>query len=153
MHHQDDEDLYEEKRLAQKKFADDIEAVGKGTTKMDCWKLIAILSRVKNTALAAFSKPDGHDKEEWKMISMAVDSGAFTNVIDPSALPAYEVKATPESQRGEKSHSATGEEIPNMGEMKVPMVTREMSLRSMRFNAAPVTKPLGSVKCMTRTGI
>lgn len=84
------------------------------------------------------------------MLSIAVDSGACQSVIDPEDVPEYEVTETAESRRGDNFNSATGEEIPNLGELKIPMVTREMSIRSMRFAAAPVKKPLGSVKSMNK---
>jgi hypothetical protein len=42
--------------------------------------------------------------------------------------------------------SATGEPIPNLGELKVPMLTREHTSRGMLFTGAPVSKPLASVK-------
>ena len=84
------------------------------------------------------------------MLSIVVDSGACQSVMDPEDVPDYEVTETAESRRGDNFNSATGEEIPNLGELKIPMVTREMSIRSMRFAAAPVTKPLGSVKSMNK---
>ena len=48
--------------------------------------------------------------------------------------------------------SATGEEIPNLGELKIPMLTREDTMRHMTFCAAPVAKPLASVKKMVLAG-
>ena len=44
--------------------------------------------------------------------------------------------------------SASGDTIPNYGELTVPMLTRESTTRAMRFQAAGVAKPLGSVKRM-----
>ena len=104
---------------------------------------------MKKQALAPCTKAESK-KGEWKMLSIAVDSGACQSVMDPEDVPDYEVTETAESRRGENFNSATGEEIPNLGEIKIPMVTREMSIRSMRFAAAPVTKPLGSVKSMNK---
>ena len=48
--------------------------------------------------------------------------------------------------------SATGEPIPNLGEQRLPLLTQEGSLRSMRFQACPVAKALGSVKRMCSSG-
>ena len=48
--------------------------------------------------------------------------------------------------------SATGEPIPNLGEQRLPLATIEGSLRAMTFQAAPVAKPLGSVKKMCQAG-
>ena len=44
--------------------------------------------------------------------------------------------------------SATNQPIPNLGEQKLPLVTGEGTLRGMTFQAAPVSKALGSVKRM-----
>ena len=48
--------------------------------------------------------------------------------------------------------SATGEPIPNLGEQRLPLATIKGSLRAMTFQAAPVAKPLGSVKKMCQAG-
>ena len=82
---------------------------------------------------------------------MAVDSGACDRVADPTQLPC-EVCETAASKAGSNFASATGEPIPNMGEMKVPLMTREGTCRSMRVTAAPVTKPLASVKKICQAG-
>ena len=87
----------------------------------------------------------------WTRMSMAVDSGACDNVADPDQLPCF-VMETEASRAGANFASATGEPIPNMGEMIVPMLTREGSLRSMRIQAAPVTKPLASVMKIVKAG-
>ena len=60
-------------------------------------------------------------------MSLAVDSGACDNVIDPKDVSAYEedVKETEASRNNENFLAANGEEIPNFGELKVPAVTRE----------------------------
>ena len=50
------------------------------------------------------------------------------------------------------SVSNTGEPIPNLGEQRLPLTTEEGSLRAMTFQAAPVAKPLGSVKKICQAG-
>ena len=84
------------------------------------------------------------------MISIAVDSGACDNVISPEELPAYSdmITETRASKNGEDFVSASGDVIPNYGELRIPMVTRENTTRGMIFQAAGVAKPLGSVKKM-----
>ena len=93
-------------------------------------------------------------KGKWKCISVAVDSGACDNVIPPEELPSYEnrVVETKASRNGENFVSASDDVIPNYGELKVPVVTREMTTRGMIFQAAGVAKPLGSVKKMLQAG-
>ena len=94
------------------------------------------------------------DKSKWKCISIAVDSGACDNVIPPQELPGYEdrIGDTPASRNGDDFVSASGDTIPNYGELKVPVVTRELTARGMTFQAAGVAKPLGSVKRMLQAG-
>jgi hypothetical protein len=53
---------------------------------------------------------------------------------------------------GVKYASATGEEIPNLGEITIPMVTMEGSRRKMKMQAAEVSKPLASVKRICEAG-
>ena len=48
--------------------------------------------------------------------------------------------------------AASGDAIPNLGGMSVPVVTREFSRRMMSITAAPVTKPLVSVKQLNSLG-
>ena len=48
--------------------------------------------------------------------------------------------------------SASGDPIPNLGEQVLPLLTEEETLRTMKFNACPVTKALGSVKRMCDAG-
>ena len=57
---------------------------------------------------------------------MAIDSGACESVIDAeSEVPEYEVKETSASRNGLEYASATGEEIPNLGEVVLPFFTKE----------------------------
>ena len=93
------------------------------------------------------------EQRGWKKISMAIDSGACENVIDASEeVPDYEVKEGKASKMGVKYASATGEEIPNLGEVMLPMVTIEGSRRSMKMQAAEVSRPLASVKRICEAG-
>ena len=48
--------------------------------------------------------------------------------------------------------SATGQPIHNLGEQRLQLITTEGTLRSMTFQAAPVAKPLGSVKKKCTSG-
>ena len=83
---------------------------------------------------------------------MAVDSGACATVADPDDLPNYPVVETPQSKAGEAFAAASGDPIPNLGSMKIPIVTRELTQRLMSVTAAPVLKPLMSVKQLCKTG-
>ena len=93
---------------------------------------------VKNDTIA----PCTQKAEEWKKVSLAVDSGACESVIDAeSEVPGYEIVETKASKSGLTYASATGEEIPNLGEVLLPMVTKENTKRSMRMQAAEVSRP------------
>ena len=54
--------------------------------------------------------------------------------------------------KGEHFVSATGEEIPNYGQVSLLVITREKSLKSITFQAAGVAKPLLSVEQLGEAG-
>jgi hypothetical protein len=110
---------------------------------------VDLLTRLREMSIRSCSS--GDKKKEWCLMSMAVDSGACDNVADPEQLPCA-VRETEASRAGSNFASATGEPIPNMGEMMVPMLTREGTMRNMRITAAPVTKPLASVMKIVEAG-
>ena len=118
----------------------------KATKKLQILQRMATLSKT----VAACGEP----KKKWKCLSVAVDSGACDNVIDPKDVGEYEefVKDTEASLNHENFLAANGEEIPNFGEVKVPVITREKTLRGITFQAAGVAKGLLSVEKMNETG-
>ena len=89
---------------------------------------------------------------KWRRIEIAVDSGACESVVDPDELPDHSVKETKASKSDDEFVSATADPIPSMGEMNIVMKTREATMRAMTFTAAPVAKPLGSVKRICQAG-
>ena len=95
---------------------------------------------------------DQHEGKLWRKISMAIDSGAAETVIPHTLVTEYPIVETERSRSGACYASATGEPIPNLGEQKLPMATEEGSMRAMTFQAAPVAKPLGSVKRICQAG-
>ena len=114
---------------------------------------VATVTRMKESAaINACGKAIDDGSHGWTRMSMAVDSGACESVINPEDAPGHDVKETPESRRGENFASATGEAIPNLGIMQLPVVLREMSMRSLSMCAAPVTRPLCSVKKICKAG-
>ena len=94
----------------------------------------------------------GVTADGWQLMSMAVDSGAAETVIPHRLVSQHPIKDTHASRAGMCYSSATGEPIPNLGEQKLPLLTMENTLRGMTFQAAPVSKPLGSVKRMCASG-
>ena len=86
------------------------------------------------------------NKIGWKKVSLAIDSGACDNVIDAEELLLdYKVHQTTASTSNMKYASATGEEISNLGEVMLPMITFEGTKKKMRVQAAAVSRPLASV--------
>lgn len=97
---------------------------------------------------------NGKEEERWRRLAIAVDSGACASVMSPEELPEYKdaIMETKGSRDGDDFVGASGEVIPNYGELKVPLITREQTTRGMTFTAAGVAKPLASVKRMTMEG-
>ena len=88
----------------------------------------------------------------WQYLSLTVDSGAAETVIPHMLAQDHPIHETQASRSGLNYASATGDPIPNLGEQKLPLLTQEGSLRAMTFQAAPVDRPLGSVKRMCSSG-
>ena len=88
----------------------------------------------------------------WQLLSVAIDSGAAETVIPHRLVGQHPVRATESSRNGMCYASATGQPIPNLGEQCLPLITQVGTLRGMTFQAAPVSKALGSVKRMCSSG-
>ena len=97
-------------------------------------------------------RDDRQQQQVWKKMSVAIDSGAAGTVMPHTMVTEYPVIETDKSRSGACYSSATGEPIPNLGEQRLPLSTEEGSLRAMMFQAAPVAKPLGSVKRIRQAG-
>ena len=98
------------------------------------------------------SKQTSQDTGGWQLLSIIIDSGAAETVIPYKQIKGYKVQETEDSKEGRCYTSATGDPIPNMGEQVLPLQTLEGTLRSMRFQAAPVERPLGSVMRICAAG-
>ena len=114
--------------------------------------LIAVLTKAKESSVGACGKSAGTEASTWRRIAIAVDSGACDNVISPDDVPEQKVMESSGSKKGENFYSATGEPIPNLGDIKLPMIMREGTSRGMLMKAAPVSKPLASVKKICQAG-
>jgi hypothetical protein len=88
----------------------------------------------------------------WTKISAIVDSGAVEHVLPERWLPSIQMEASPGSKAGKKYLSATGQEIPNLGQKALTGKTREGQTRGIIFQVAPVRKPLMSVAKMNEAG-
>ena len=88
----------------------------------------------------------------WQLLSIIIDSGAAETAIPHKLIKGYKNEETKDSRGGLCYASATGDPIPNLGEQVLPLETAEGTWRSMRFQAAPVERPLGSVKITCQAG-
>jgi len=118
----------------------------------DLKNLVAILTKAKENSVGVIGKSSGNEASTWRRIAIAVDSGACDNVISPDDVPEQQVMESSASKKGENFYSATGEPIPNLGDIKLPMIMREGTSRGMLMRAAPVSKPLASVKKICQAG-
>ena len=118
----------------------------------DVKNLVAILTKAKENSVGVLGKSSGNEASTWRRIAIAVDSGACDNVISPDDVPEQQVMESSASKKGENFYSATGEPIPNLGDIKLPMIMREGTSRGMLMRAAPVSKPLASVKKICQAG-
>ena len=116
-------------------------------------KLVAMLTKSKDVYVGACGKNVEKDVSTWRRISIAVDSGACDNVISPDDVPEQTVLQSVGSKKGENFFSATGEPIPNLRDIKMPMVMREGTTRGMLMRAALVSKPLASVERKSKLAI
>jgi hypothetical protein len=82
---------------------------------------------------------------DWQLIKGVVDSGAAESVAHPSMCPQYPVTPSAGSKAGQCYTSASGDEIPNLGEQLLPVVTMEGRSADLKYQSADVSRPLNSV--------
>jgi hypothetical protein len=92
------------------------------------------------------------DTHKWMKVTTIIDSGAVEHVLPEAWVPAIHMEASPGSRAGKRYLSATGQEIPNMGQKKLTVKTKEGQMRGIVFQVAPVRKPLVSVAKMCEAG-
>ena len=90
--------------------------------------------------------------EELEFVEYILDSGATATVIPPSVGKAYAIQPGDASRAGVSYEVANGEEIPNLGEKLLPVVTAEGSWKGLRAQVADVSKLLQSVMTLVQAG-
>ena len=90
--------------------------------------------------------------EEWEYVEFIFDSGATATVIPPNVGKAYAIQPGDASRAGVTYEVANGEEIPNLGEKLMPVVTAEGTWRGLRAQVADVSKALQSVRTLVQAG-
>ena len=89
---------------------------------------------------------------EWEYVEAILDSGATVTVFPPSIGAAYELTQGEAAKAGVTYEVANGEEIPNLGERLMAVMTVEGTTRGLRAQVANVSKPLQAVRQLTKTG-
>jgi hypothetical protein len=89
--------------------------------------------------------------DEWEVIDAILDSGASVTVIPPHMAAGHPVQESAASRAGVQYEVANGDEIPNLGEKLLSVVTEEGIVGGMRPQAADVSKELPSVRALVRT--
>jgi hypothetical protein len=88
----------------------------------------------------------------WERIESVVDSGATVSVMPPDVAKEYEVMPSVASRSGVTYQVANGDEIDNLGEKTIPVVTDDGWLQGVYTQVAGVTTPLSSVRQMNKAG-
>lgn len=90
--------------------------------------------------------------EGWEVMPLTMDSGAGEHVCGPKDAKCCPIRPTAASEAGTCYITANGNEIPNMGEKMVKMVTKEGSKCAMKMQVTDVRKPLASISRICSEG-
>ena len=113
------------------------------------WPGLRVLTEKRPHSLMPLA---GANDGGWEHFEAILDSGATVIVIPPHVGREYEVVPGAASKAGVKYEVANGEEIPNLGEKLLPVVTDEGSWRGMLAQVADVSKALQSVRALVKAG-
>ena len=90
--------------------------------------------------------------EEWETVDAILDSGASVTVIPPHVGRGYDIQPGEASRAGVRYEVANGEEIPNLGEKNLLVMTEEGTWRGLKAQVADVSKALQSVRGLVKAG-
>ena len=88
----------------------------------------------------------------WEYFEAILDSGASVTVVPPSLAREYDIVEGEAAKAGVKYEIANGDEIPNLGEKLMPIMTNEGTTRGLKAQVAEVSKPLQAVRSLVKTG-
>ena len=74
-----------------------------------------------------------------------MDSGASESVAHPAMCPQYQVMPSAGSKAGESYTSASGDDIPNLGQQVLNVRTFDGTNGQIKYQSADVTRALNSV--------
>ena len=88
----------------------------------------------------------------WEKFQAILDSGASVTVIPPHLGRDYEIVKGEAAMAGVRYEIADGNEIPNLGEKLMPVMTREGTWKGLKAEVADISKALQSVRSLVKTG-
>ena len=88
----------------------------------------------------------------YKRLEVIVDSGAAASVLPRGLLPDYPVTDGEAVKRGVHYLTADGGRVPNLGETRLRLVTRDKTKCTIKFQVAEVQKPILSVGSLAAMG-
>ena len=88
----------------------------------------------------------------WEKLQAILDSGASVTVVPPHVGRDYEVIRGEAAMAGVRYEIADGNEIPNLGEKMLPVMTREGTWRGLQAEVADIARALQSVRSLVKTG-
>ena len=88
----------------------------------------------------------------WEKLQAILDSGASVTVVPPHVGRDYEVIRGEAAMAGVRYEIADGNEIPNLGEKLMHVVTREGTWRGLKAEVADIARALQSVRSLVKTG-
>ena len=88
----------------------------------------------------------------WEKLQAILDSGASVTVVPPHVGRDYEVIRGEAAKAGVRYEIADGNEIPNLGEKLMPVMTREGTWRGLKAEVADIARALQSVRSLAKTG-
>ena len=89
---------------------------------------------------------------EWEYVEAVLDSGATVTVIPAHVGQGYDIVPSAASKAGVMYEIANGEEIPNLGEKLMAVVTDDGAWRGLQAQVADVSKMLQSVRSLVKAG-
>ena len=91
-------------------------------------------------------------ESKWEKFIAILDSGASVTVVPPHVGRDYEITRGEAAIAGVRYEIADGNEIPNLGEKLLPIMTREGTWRALKAEVSDISRPLQSVRSLVKTG-
>ena len=105
-----------------------------------------MFTQIREQAAVMPIQPSG----TWERMEIIMDSGATVPVMPPSVATCYPVTEGAARRAGVTYEVANGQELPNLGEKFIAVLTSEGTVRGHLSQVADVSKPLQSVRAMMR---